>query len=154
MQVQIADQQNLLRLDKKGIRRLITNILEEELSSQVGITISLVFVDDLKMKELNQRFLGRPNTTDVMAFPLSDDFDPDEEQLLGEVIVSVETAIREASKRKIPPEKELLLYLVHGCLHLLGYNDIKEKDRKVMCKKERQILRHYSLPQRHRGHGE
>ncbi|NQV04742.1 MAG: rRNA maturation RNase YbeY, partial [Candidatus Omnitrophica bacterium] len=60
--------------------------------------------------------------------------------VLGDVVVSAETARREARKRKVPIQKEICLYLVHGILHLLGYDDKKSIDRKRMRAKEKELL--------------
>ena len=79
------------------------------------------------MAELHERYAGVPGPTDVLAFPLADD-----PVLLGEVLVSAETARREAAARGHPAYDELLLYAVHGVLHLVGHDDHEPADRRRM----------------------
>ena len=87
---------------------------------------------------LNQRFFNKKKATDVIAFPLGDNLDPD---YLGEVVVSVETAVAECAKYNLIWEEELILYLIHGILHLLGFSDATKKKREVMGKKQNEILK-------------
>jgi probable rRNA maturation factor len=67
------------------------------------------------------------------------------EGLEGEVIASAETAARESPRYKWPAEDELLLYLIHGTLHLVGYNDATPKERAVMRAREREVLRRFGV---------
>ncbi|MBI4680332.1 MAG: rRNA maturation RNase YbeY [Nitrospirae bacterium] len=99
--------------------------------------LSILFVNDLQIKELNHKYRGETVSTDVLAFPMDDVQCP---RLLGDVVISIETAKREADARGYELDRELALYLTHGILHLLGYDDIKSSDRKVMRRKERELL--------------
>ena len=80
----------------------------------------------------------------MISFNLSDEFDPD---YLGEVVVSVEKAVKVAKKRNCKWESELMLYLVHGVLHLIGYDDASRKNRLRMNKKEAEIMEDIFGPQ-------
>ncbi len=82
--------------------------------------LSLSLVDDREMGELHGRFSGDPSPTDVLAFPLDG---PGPGGPRGEVVLSVETAVREARARGLLPRGEVLLYAVHGVLHLCGEDD-------------------------------
>ncbi len=84
--------------------------------------LSLLIVDDPGIAELNGRYLGRAGPTNVMAFPMrSPDFPEISSFLLGDVVISAETAAREASEAGISPEERMVQLLVHGILHLFGY---------------------------------
>lgn len=82
--------------------------------------ISVALVDDAHMARLHQRYMNRPTATDVLTFDLSGD---DDQIVEGEIVVSIDTAERESRARGIDVSSEVLLYVVHGVLHLLGYTD-------------------------------
>ena len=120
MKVHIQDRQKLLRLDKKMIRRLARAILRElnHLDKEIGI----VFVDDREIRNLNQKYLKRDRPTNVISFPMAQgEFSEINPHLLGDVVISMETAIREAHELGLSLEEELAFLLIHGILHLLGY---------------------------------
>ncbi len=98
--------------------------------------LSVALVGDEEMTALNGRFLGRAEVTDVLAFPYSAEGEP----LAGEVVVNAELAAREAAGRGHGAREELLLYLVHGLLHLLGYDDHSAPDRRRMRRREAEVL--------------
>ncbi len=145
MTIAIANRQRLLPLDRPGLRALCRRILA---AHGADADLSLCFVDNAAIRALNARYLGRARVTDVLAFPLSDAADPTPDRLLGEVIVSVEKAIAEARRRRIPPEREVALYTAHGLLHLLGYGDHTPADRLHMRRAERQALAPHRPPAR------
>lgn len=78
----------------------------------------MALVTDEQIREVNRRFLGRDRPTDVMAFPLGEG-----PGAWGEVVISVDTARRQAEERNADLKEELLLLAVHGTLHLLGWED-------------------------------
>jgi len=97
--------------------------------------LSVAIVDDAQIRQLNRRFLKRDRETDVLAFPLADD-----DGFLGEVVISAERAQAVARASAANPGHELALYLVHGVLHLLGYDDLSPDDAKRMHAREDEIL--------------
>ncbi|MBS0209796.1 MAG: rRNA maturation RNase YbeY [Planctomycetes bacterium] len=98
--------------------------------------ISLAVVDDPTIHELNRRFLAHDYATDVLSFALDDEDDA----LDGEVIVSADTAATTAERLNVRPEDELLLYVVHGTLHLVGYDDLEPELKTMMRRREREVL--------------
>lgn len=138
--VQIANLQSLYRIDRRRIERLALCVLSAE---KIRKSIGIALVDDHHIRQLNRRFLGRNRPTDVLAFNLEDDL-PESEGFLGEVVVSVERAIRQAKKRTIPIIKELELYIVHGILHLAGYDDVTREQALVMREREAEILARFN----------
>ena len=136
MTIDIANQQDLAQIDEDDIRAVCARLLSQH--GQAG-GLSLCYVDDAAIRELNVRYLRRDEATDVLAFPLDDDTDPDE-PLLGEIVVSVETAVREAAARGIPVGAEIALYTIHGLLHLLGYDDHEPDETARMRDAERQAM--------------
>ncbi len=127
--VQIANAQKKVRIPQRKVRRLARRLLGKR-------GLSLAFVTDAAIRRLNRRFLGHDRPTDVLAFRL------DPGPLLGEVVVSAETAAREARRRALPAEEELLRYVAHGILHLLDWDDRRPRDRaRMWARQERELGR-------------
>ena len=100
--------------------------------------MSLALVNDARMSNLHEEFMGIHGPTDVLTFPI--DEDPRGRVTAGEVIVCVPHARREAKRHRIPVRHELLLYALHGMLHLLGYDDRTARDFATMHRTEDDIL--------------
>ena len=90
------------------------------------------------MSALHKKFMGIPGPTDVLTFPMETDAHGC--VITGEVIVCVSQALRQARARTIPPRLELLLYALHGLLHLLGYDDRTDSAFRIMHRTEDAIL--------------
>jgi len=105
--------------------------------------LSILVVDDSEIKILNKNYLNRSGPTNVIAFPMkAGDFSDINPQLLGDVVISIETAGREALQSEISTEKRFAQLLVHGILHLFGFNHEKNKqDARKMEKKSNELLR-------------
>jgi probable rRNA maturation factor len=97
--------------------------------------LSVVFLDRSSHSKIHGNFLNDFRPTDVITFPA----DP-AEGIAGEICVSVDQALEEAKVRKIPFAHELSLYLIHGWLHLVGFDDKVGEDRKIMRREERKAL--------------
>lgn len=109
--------------------------------------ISLVFVSDLEIQELNNTYRGLDKPTDVLSFALletSEDelpiVDEEEELLLGDIVISLETALRQAKEYGHSLEREIAYLMVHGLLHLLGYDHMTDEDQMVMRQREEELL--------------
>lgn len=121
------------RVDPAEIARVVGAVLAAE---GVERALSVVVVDDEGIHDVNRRFLDHDYPTDVIAFDLSGE----EPGVDGEVVVSWDTARREAAERGIDATSELLLYCVHGTLHLLGHDDKEQEDRERMHARQRELL--------------
>jgi len=96
------------------------------------LAVDVMVVDDAQIAKLNEAHLRHEGSTDVLSFPMGE-IDPERRVFnLGEIVVSSETATREAGERKLPYEQELSRYCVHGFLHLLGYEDDTRTQREEM----------------------
>jgi probable rRNA maturation factor len=102
--------------------------------------LSLVIVDDPTIQRLNREFLGHDYATDAITFPLDDGAGSMPDGPFGEIVVSAETARREARRRGGAPERELALYAIHGALHLAGYDDAAPAAKRRMRARERRYL--------------
>lgn len=98
--------------------------------------VSVAIVDDPAIHLLNRKYLEHDYATDVLSFLLS----AIDEPLEGEIIVSADTAKREANRYAWSITDELLLYVIHGTLHIIGYDDASDRDRELMRAKERAYL--------------
>jgi probable rRNA maturation factor len=114
-------------------------ILRQEGASQREV--SILFTDDTGISHLNATHLGRSGPTDVLAFPMNAPGEtPLHPEILGDVAVSAERAVLYAKERELDPQRELSLYLIHGLLHLLGYDDMDRNLTRLMRQREKYLL--------------
>lgn len=117
-------------------QRILANLglLEAELS--------LLLVDDRQIQELNQRFLGRDKPTNVLAFSMREgEYASLHPHLLGDLVISIETAKRQSRKSGLNEMEMLTLLMIHGILHLLGYeHEGSKKDARVMAQKQKELF--------------
>lgn len=115
-----------------------------EHGNRAGIDVDVVLVGDRALAELHARFLDDPTPTDVITFDLDDAFGG----AAAELYVSVERARAVARRRGIDARRELLLYVVHGALHLCGFDDHAPRERARMRAAERAVLARLELARR------
>lgn len=129
-------------LDLSAFERLATFVLEREEAS-AGIELSVALVEIAEMIELNERYRGKEGPTDVLSFECDDlcaATDPDEPVMLGDVVIAPEIAEAQAVEYGHTVEEELNLLLVHGVLHLLGYDHEDDAEAEIMQARERALL--------------
>jgi probable rRNA maturation factor len=104
--------------------------------------LSILFTDDAHISELNRFYLGREGPTNVMAFPMSDDPDSGVRSgMLGDVVISVDTALREARATNESPEEVIYRLLIHGILHLMDYDHERSpRDERIMTREEKRLI--------------
>ncbi len=139
--ISIACPQELVPIDRKQVREIVRAVLDGE--GKADAEISLAFVDNPTIHRLNLRYLQHDEPTDVLSFPLSD---PSARRLSGELVIGAEVAKAQAEARGHAVEAELALYVIHGLLHLCGYNDKTSAQEKEMRQRERLYLRQAGLP--------
>ncbi|CAE7440575.1 rRNA maturation RNase YbeY [Botrimarina mediterranea] len=135
MNIEIANQQSTLSIDEDRIRRVAAAILADAGYGEGELSVAVV--DDPTIHELNVRHLQHDYPTDVLSFALLDE----PPRLEGEVIVSADTAVENAAEYGWPAEDELLLYVIHGTLHLAGHRDKADDEVAAMRAAERRYLR-------------
>jgi probable rRNA maturation factor len=119
--------------------------LVEEICARFELTnavISIAIVDDKQILQLNKRFLKRNCATDCLSFDLTDGYEPDSCRFF-DLVISGETAVRQASLRGHSAEAELALYITHGLLHNLGFDDSTPEKAKKIHNTEDEILQHF-----------
>jgi len=134
-EVEINDAQTHVALDHDRLRALVEGVLRGEGVS--AASISLALVDDATIHRINREHLNHDEPTDVVSFVLSE---ADEPSLSGELVVSTETAARVAAEIGAPPWNEVALYVVHGLLHLCGYDDLDAEAAALMRRREDEAL--------------
>ncbi|QDT70760.1 Endoribonuclease YbeY [Planctomycetes bacterium MalM25] len=135
MQIAIANQQSALPIDEDRLREVTAAIYEGAGYTEGALSVAVV--DDPTIHELNRQHLDHDYPTDVLSFALEDE----PPRLEGEVIVSSDTAITNAAEYGWPPEHELLLYVIHGVLHLVGHRDKADDEVTAMRDAEAHYLR-------------
>ena len=111
--------------------------------------LSIVFVDDLRIRELNRRYLHRDTPTNVLAFSMVEgEFPALQPHLLGDLVISVETAERQSNRFGLSAGEMVILLMIHGILHLLGYDHLGSKKKaREMAAKQKELLRLVLQPQ-------
>ncbi|MFO0968983.1 MAG: rRNA maturation RNase YbeY [Gemmataceae bacterium] len=139
--ISVAVPQEMVAIDRGKMREAGRAVLEGE--KVKDYEISLAFVDDPTIHRLNKKYLDHDEPTDVLSFPLSG---PEAKKLSGELVIGAEVAQREAAERGHDVQAELALYVIHGLLHLCGYDDKTAPGAKKMRDRERHYLAALGLP--------
>lgn len=141
MKIDVANEQNDLPIDASQVAAIVTEVLRHE--SRECDEVSIHFVTEEEICALHQDYFDDPSPTDCISFPMDEDpDDPSEYSLLGDVFVCPKTAIRYAAEHLSDPYEETTLYVIHGLLHLMGYDDILDEDIKKMRAAENRHLCH------------
>lgn len=141
MEALISNRQKLVEVDLDLVREVAIEIMKFEASPE-NAELSIVFCDDDFIQKLNKDYRGKSEPTDVLSFPIDEEnFEP-EIRLLGDIVISTETAARQAENLKHPPMLEIVFLLIHGLLHLHGYDHIHKVARRRMRDREVTIFRH------------
>ena len=116
----------------KQLANRVVQAVEWKLNLKQPLEISVVVVGDVRMKRLNQQYRQQPKITDVLSFPYGG--------TTGEVVICYPQAKRQANAKQQPLKNELAWLLIHGILHVLGYDHETAKDAQVMRPLEQQLL--------------
>lgn len=135
--VSVVNRQRKYRVNARALARFAERVLRA--IGRDGYTVTIAFVGDRAMRQLNRDFRGADRPTDVLAFPLGEPLEPDAPIHLGDVVISLETARRYAARWRIPLRRELRNLIIHGVLHLCGYDH--ETDNGEMRRLERRLRR-------------
>jgi probable rRNA maturation factor len=141
MKIQIRNLQKLIKIDKKKIREAAIKLLKLENCERKEISIT--FMNDADIQVINRQYLGKDRPTNVISFSLQEgeygDINP---TVLGDIVISVETAQRDAAKGGLSLEEEIFFLLIHGFLHLLGYEHVNTTPTNIrkMKRKEKKLF--------------
>ena len=144
LEIEVANHYSGLQFSENSLKDFFFTFASLHQHSLKG-SLSIAFLDGEHHSKLHGEFLQDFRPTDVITFPP----DPDED-MAGEICVSVDQAIEESRKRNLSFVQELSLYLIHGWLHLVGFNDLDDLDRKMMRQEEMRALemvkKHHTWP--------
>lgn len=118
---EVFNLQRKIKIDLQPLRSFADNLMGQN-AETAGKSFSIALVSDRRMTELNSLFRGKKSTTDVLSFPHEpDEFDPDRNNL-GDLVISVEQAQKQAEENELTLECEIRQLMLHGVLHLCGYD--------------------------------
>ena len=139
MRILATNKQTVIDVDLPRVKHSSDKILKT-LESEAS-EISLTFVDDAGITEINRQYLGRNYPTNVIAFSMNEgEFGDVNPNILGDIIISTETALRDAEAGGLSLEDELDYLIIHGVLHLLGYDHELPGETEEMREKEKEIF--------------
>jgi len=139
--IEIANEQTHLPLDRRLMRRAVRTVLRDAGLRKARISVAVV--DDETIARLNWQYLRHRGPADVLSFLLDHS-----DGLEGEVIVGAQTALRAAPHYGWPPHDELLLYVIHGTLHLVGHDDTSPVLQAKMQNRETEVLEKLGIKRR------
>ena len=143
METLIKNQQKLIRINQGKIKGIVKKVLQH-LKVDEKTEISVLFTDDKFIRSLNNKYRGIDKSNDVLSFSFQEgaikSWEVESDKLLEDIIISIETAQRQANTLNHSTEKELAVLLIHGLLHLTGYDHEKDKDYKIMREKKSEML--------------
>ncbi|MDE0960565.1 MAG: rRNA maturation RNase YbeY [Planctomycetota bacterium] len=138
IEVEIEDLQQMVDLDHDQLIGLVQFVLNDQ--NHRG-RVGLCFVGDEEISHLHQKFMDDSSVTDVITFPLEERRSG---QLDGEIVISTETAIRQAPEHHLGPLEETHLYVIHGLLHLLGHDDQQPAQAEQMARLQGDLLKRWN----------
>ena len=146
MEIYYDDRQDDIKITeeiKNLIEKSIAAVLKiEKLDENVEVSVS--FVGDDEIRDLNREYRGVDKSTDVLSFPMDDEFIIDN-RILGDVIINTRRVMEQAEELGHSNERELSYLTVHSILHLLGYDHMEDEDKKEMREKEKLAIKELSI---------
>lgn len=140
MEIQISSHRRIPGLKNKTIRQKLKKVLGG--LDLPDVELSILLTDDAAISDLNRRYLGREGPTNVLAFPMGENRFSEKTLILGDVVVSVDTAMEESNQSGEPLESTVFRLLVHGVLHLLGHDHERSpREARRMRAEEERLLK-------------
>lgn len=136
--INIDNLQDIIDIPENTIKAIVSMVLNQEKIHTNELTVH--FVTKESISELHNHYFNDPSPTDCISLPIDSSKSPSAYKILGDVFVCPEVAQEYAQEHSLDPIQEIFLYVIHGILHLVGYDDIKKSDRKIMRKKEKQYM--------------
>jgi probable rRNA maturation factor len=136
----IENRQRTLRIDARYLRRLTDKLIRELLQIE-NFDLGIYLVNAARMAEMNKTFLQHEGPTDVITFDYQDKDGP---ALHGEIFICTDEAVAQARQFRTTWQSELTRYLIHGVLHLRGFDDLRPVARRKMKREEERLLRQLS----------
>ena len=138
MEITLLNRQRTCRVPQRSLLTFLSRLVEE-LPASGATSVAVCLVSDRRMREFNRSYRQRSVSTDVLSFPCNEVPGADDDGHLGDLVISVETARRQARRERHSLGRELKTLVLHGYLHLLGYDH--ERDDGAMTRLERRLRR-------------
>jgi probable rRNA maturation factor len=141
MKIQIENKQTKIKIERRKIRSTVLKLLK--IMDCANKELSISFVDDNTIKQLNNHYLQRNHSTNVLSFSLQEgEYGNVNPHILGDIVISTETAQRDAAKGDLSLSEEIDFLIIHGLLHLLGFNheNTTKAQTTKMQMKERELF--------------
>jgi rRNA maturation RNase YbeY len=140
MEILISNNQDQYPIDASEFQSQLSQVLEK--LDETECELSLLLTDDAEIQALNKAYRDLDKATDVLSFPQDEDaVNESGDTLLGDVVISVETAARQAEEHHLSFNEELILLAIHGILHLLGYDHERSpQDARIMQDKTQAVF--------------
>ena len=142
MEIYIENRQEIIQINS-NINDIIERTIKEALMLEKGnlnYEVSVSIVDNHEIKELNREYRGIDEETDVLSFPMEDEFVMEGPLLLGDIIISAEKALEQAEEYNHSLYREMSYLTAHSMFHLMGYDHMTDDEKSIMRKKEKEIM--------------
>jgi rRNA maturation RNase YbeY len=140
--ISLRNQQSDQRINSRLLRQITAWVLDEPLALQ-SYSLSIALVNAGKMAQVNGQFLAHEGSTDIITFDYNEGYEFADQslQINGDLYISIPDAVRQAEEFKTLWQEELARYVIHGVLHLLGFDDLIPAKRKIMKAEENRLLK-------------
>lgn len=128
------------------MEKLIESVINEALRVEglnKNYEVSISFVENTEIRELNREYRGVDNETDVLSFPMEDEFEIS--PILGDIIISLEKAEDQSAEYGHTLEREIAYLTAHSMFHLMGYDHMTEEEKEIMRSKEKQVMKNLGI---------
>ncbi len=147
MNVYIDNRQDKIKVGV-GLENIIESVIDEclsveEMSKDVEVSVS--FVDNNEIRELNRDYRNVDASTDVLSFPMNEDFEEPLSKILGDIVISLERALEQSVEYGHTIEREVAYLTAHSMFHLLGYDHMTDEDKILMREKEKQVMKNLKI---------
>jgi len=143
--IDLTNENSKFDLDLDKIESFIHYVIKKEYDSEKDVYISVLISDNDEIQNINREYRGKDMPTDVISFAYNETDNEGIYDVLGDIIISFDKVEEQSKEYEHSIEREFFYVLLHGILHLLGYDHIEEEDKKIMREKEEQILEKYNI---------
>ncbi|WP_077367957.1 rRNA maturation RNase YbeY [Anaerosalibacter sp. Marseille-P3206] len=147
MEVYIDNRQDKIQIDF-DVETIINSVIEESLNIEgksKEVEVSVSFVDNEEIRQLNRDFRNVDSPTDVLSFPMNEDSDAFFTPILGDIVISLERALEQSVEFGHTFEREIAYLTAHSMFHLLGYDHMTDEEKSIMREKEKQVMKNLKI---------
>lgn len=139
LKIRINNLNKKRKLNKTSIKRIASKVLKD--FHKKDALVDITFISNKKIKALNKKYMGRNSSTDVISFSLEETVSRKPKKIIGDIYISSDMAYINARRFNADFKKEILLYTIHGILHVIGFGDKTAKEKRRIRKLEEDFLK-------------